>query len=187
MELDTFAFGDTLDMSGGVESMFASPGKGRQKKGKAGGHFNPFVEFEDREMRLNWERRWLKDDEVYMKERLKGMRLDSVQGRLHHATLSGDMLYEDAIYYGPYSCTMRNHQQKKADSQRRPVDAKIPAIRGAAAAIEEMEAEHHAKTKKGQGDKAKPTQEVISLKSMQAVLEASGNTAASTFGSDSFT
>merc|ERR1712232_685317 len=97
-------------MGSGVDSMVVAPGKGRQRKG----HFNPFVEFEDREVRLQMVRGWLKDD-TYMHETMKGMRLNSVQARLNIRGMSGDELYEDAVYFGPYSCGLRTHQQKKAD------------------------------------------------------------------------
>lgn len=172
---------DTEDWSpvrGAENAVACGPGKPRQ-----GNHSkrNPFVEFEDREMRLNWERQWLKDDEVYMRERMKGMRVDSVQARLQKESMSGDMLYDDAVYFGAHSCRLSSHKQKKADLQRRAagIDIALPPVkaRAAGAAIESMEAEHHAKTKKGQkghADKAKPTQDVMWLKSMQAVLEESG-------------
>merc|ERR1712232_876274 len=89
--------------------------------------------------------------------------------------MSGDVLYEDAVYYGNYSCGLRTLKQKRADLHRRSEAPPPPSMKAtmrasaAGAAIENMEAEHHAKNKKGPGQ-ARPTQGVISLKSMQAVL-----------------
>merc|ERR1712178_523561 len=87
--------------------------KARQKNSRH--RSNPFVEFEDREMRLNWERRWLKDDDVYMHERMKGMRVDSVQARLNKGSISNAMLYEDAVYFGPYSKSVKTRRHQKAN------------------------------------------------------------------------
>lgn len=163
------------DWSQGVESMVAAT-KVRQKRGKT---FNPFVEFEDREMRLNWERRWLKDDDIYMSERVKGMRLGAVQARLSQHSMSRDNLYEDAVYFGTYSCGLRSLQQKKAEADlirrrhhsehRAAISVALPPMRtnAAKAAIENMEAAYLDKIKKGQ---AAP---VLSLKSMKTVLQES--------------
>jgi len=158
----------------GVENRVVNLGKARQKKGKPGAHFNPFVEFEDREQRLMCERRWLKDDDFYMRERLRGMRLDSVQARLDKVSLSGDQLYQDSVYFSGYACGLRARQSEKADLRR--TSAPLPAVRsrGSVPATGiSVEAEHHVKNKKGQGDKTVPTKEAMSLKNMQAELKES--------------
>jgi hypothetical protein len=174
--------GDDEEVQEAESNAEAAMGKARQKKGKPHGHFNPFVEFEDREQRLMWERRWLKDDDAYMRERMKGMRLDSVQARLSKGEIAGEHLYEDALYFGPYSCGMRMRHQKQSHLRTLP-DTLPPVQRSAAsAAIENMEAEHHAKSKKGHVDKAIPTKEVICVRSMKAVLEESGRVIESHLG-----
>jgi len=43
---------------------------------------NPFVEYEDREQRLQWERRWLLEDASYMAARLRGLQHNTIQARL---------------------------------------------------------------------------------------------------------
>lgn len=74
---------------------------------------NPFMEFEDREQRLVCERRWLKEDESYLQQRVRGMRLDSVQARLEKATLSGSELYKDSVEFSNYACQLRVLQPPK--------------------------------------------------------------------------
>lgn len=174
---------DEEDWGGGDESLEQAQHGKVLKKGKKGSYLNPFVEFEDREQRLMWERRWLKDDELYMRERMRGMRLDSVQARLEKTAISDDILFEDAVYFGAYSCGLRTVQQKKADLRK--VSEPLPPLRKRAdTAIETMEAEQqNLKTKKGQGDKTLATKDVISLKSMQAVLQESGRIAGQSFAS----
>jgi len=176
-ELDQMIDDDDEDPHGLAEGAEAGLGKGK-KKGKHGS-LNPFVAGSDREMRLSWERRWLKDDEVYMRERLKGMRVDSVQVRLEKGHLSDNVLYDDQVYFGPYSCALKTMQQKKVAAQP-PRLSSIPGVMSrpqmkhssaVSAAIKTVEAEHHAKIKKGQGPR--PTHTAISLLSMSTVLQES--------------
>lgn len=172
--------GSLQDWSGGVESADVGHGKARHKKGKHG--TNPFVEFEDREIRLNSERKWLQDDEDYMRERFKGIKHGSVQARMDRGCMTRDTLYEDVVYFGTYSCRLNDHKQKKAELHRQSTP-NLPPVRPptstAGAAIENMEVqlrsknkvEHHAKQKQAgarqkcedaknktsQGVKAQPT------------------------------
>lgn len=191
---------DAKELDAGAASSIINPlpslgiarGQARRKKGKAKPPDNPFVEYEDREQRLMWERRWLKDDDVYMRERMKGMHLDSVQSRMNKGAVDKKVMYENSVYFGAYSCELKTLLKKKAES-RKVLESSVasmasvssmtslPSVReprsrgsdGVSAAIESKEAEHHAKHKKGQGEKSHWTKSVISLRSMQDVLEES--------------
>jgi len=150
-------------------------GKAFQKVGKRGARFNPFVEFEDREQRLMCERRWLKDDDHYMRERMRGMRLDSVQAHLDKVSLSVDELYQDAVLFSGYACDLRARQSQKADLSRQSSPS-LPAVRthasqGPAGSSSRTEAEQGFRNKKGQGEKSVLTKSTMSLKSMQATLQ----------------
>jgi hypothetical protein len=120
-----------LNWSGGVTTVMNSlfqPGKVRKKKGKTNVPSNPFVEYEDREQRLQWERRWLKDDEIYMTERVKGMRQNGVHARMHRKEMPRNVLYQNAVYFGAYSKELKQLLKKKADAQRSQDFGDLPEI-----------------------------------------------------------
>lgn len=170
-----FELNDDEGEEDGVENRVANLGRARQKKGKPGAHFNPFVEFEDREQRLMCERRWLQDDDVYLRERVRGMRVDSVQARLFKTSLSGDALYQNVVHFSTYAIGLRARSPKRSD-MRRASSAAPPATKSrgsVTAGTLGLDPEHHSKTKKGQGDKAVPTKETMWLKTMQADLKES--------------
>jgi len=67
---------------------------------------NPFVEFEDREQRLQNERRWLQEDPLYMAERYAGVKSESVQQRLKKLMTAPSDLYEFIVFYSTYAVQM---------------------------------------------------------------------------------
>lgn len=68
---------------------------------------NPFVEFEDREKRLQNERRWLQEDPLYMAERYAGVRTESVQQRLKKLMTAPSDLYDFVVFYSTYAVQMK--------------------------------------------------------------------------------
>jgi len=150
-----------LNWSGGVSTAMNSlfqPGKVRKRKGKTNGHDNPFVEYEDREQRLQWERRWLKDDEVYMGERMKGMRQSSVHARMQRKDMPRNVLYQDAVYFGAYSKELKQLLKKKADAGQD--FGSTPEL--------EANLSQAPKSRKGHAD---VSEGISSLKSMRAALK----------------
>jgi hypothetical protein len=150
-----------LNWSGGVSTAMNSlfqPGKVRKRKGKTNGHDNPFVEYEDREQRLQWERRWLKDDEVYMGERMKGMRQSSVHARMQRKEMPRNVLHQDRVYFGAYSKELKQLLKKKADSRR--------------GTIPELDT-NLAKATKSRKSRVDMSEGISSLKSMNAALKGS--------------
>jgi len=82
---------------------------------------NPFVEFEDKEMRLQDERRWLQDDDTvpnYFDYRLREKKQSTAN--LHLEIDAGDPFqqYEDAVYHGAYSVQVKANVAYKQELKR---------------------------------------------------------------------
>lgn len=103
---------------------------------------NPFVEYEDRETRLRDERRWLKDDAIYLTERTEELRFNNVQRSLDVSNISTHHLFENACIYNEYSHYIRLCSElREALRRRRDPDGalrelalpKIPRLKAAIA------------------------------------------------------
>lgn len=79
---------------------------------------NPFVEYEDREMRLQNERRWLQEDSFYLSERRKELRHNNVQRGLDVRTIPDNTLYENAVIFNQYSHYIRTTAHLKEELRR---------------------------------------------------------------------
>jgi len=68
---------------------------------------NPFLEYEDKEVRSTRERKWLQDDSTYMLQRKEDLRHGTAMKNLDTRAASAQELYDKRIYYGPCSAKLR--------------------------------------------------------------------------------
>merc|ERR1719330_1114715 len=80
---------------------------------------NPFVEYEDREMRLQDEIRWLQEDSAYLDDRRDELRFNNVQRGLDIRESSSEHLFENAVIYSDYSPPVRTSTALKEELRRR--------------------------------------------------------------------
>lgn len=74
---------------------------------------NPFIEYEDRGLRMQMERRWLTEDSKYMQLRTDNLRYGSMRHNKAQKDRQADELFEERILFGPYSVQLRAIQEKK--------------------------------------------------------------------------
>jgi hypothetical protein len=95
----------------------ATPGQAARRRGAAtvgvGRPTNPFIEYEDREVKLQQERKWLEQDSVFMRIRREGMRHQGVTVRNVTRNASESALYENRTMYGNYSVQLRRNKAIK--------------------------------------------------------------------------
>lgn len=95
---------------------------------------NPFVEYEDRQQRLQDQRRWLQEDPVYLEERMKTLQAETTQTILSNSSKHPDDLYEEAVYHGSYSVKVRQNMSAKVKrwqseiERSHSVGASLPSI-----------------------------------------------------------
>lgn len=128
-------------------SDFRAAGQRRDKKSQS----NPFVEYEDREKKLQCERRWLQEDAEYMTLRVRGLKHNTVQDRLVRQACSTGALALDR----PDADAEPKVPPKGAASARKaspPLQAPVPvaeaggknsrkALRGELSALKSMQKE----------------------------------------------
>jgi len=101
---------------------------------------NPFVEYEDREQRLQCERRWLQDDAEYMGLRVRGLKRTTVQTRLVRRSLSAAAAVGDGGLAEPFSRPRSGKARKAQASTPVPQDkASRRGIRGELTALKALQ------------------------------------------------
>jgi len=74
-----------MGVSGELQREHAGPSPATaQRGGHKSGKNNPFVEYEDREQRLQYERRWLQQEDQFMGVRMRSLQHETVQARIRH-------------------------------------------------------------------------------------------------------
>lgn len=79
---------------------------------------NPFIEYENREKRLQQERKWLQEDPKYMQHRTSDLKHGKVQQKLYCRSKSAEMMGEDRVLYGDYAVKMRQRKERTERLQR---------------------------------------------------------------------
>lgn len=100
---------------------------------------NPFIEYEDREKRLAQERQWLQEDSVYLDERKEDLRHGAKMRQLATRCSTDEELYENRMFWGPYSVRMRATKGKSLgrECSPPPVQGKRPQSGGGGRALPE--------------------------------------------------
>lgn len=102
-------------MVGASAAASAAAAQGERNRRRAQ---NPFVEYEDRELRLQWERQWLQEDILYLTERREDMRFNMVQRNLDVKCITSDRMFENAVIYNDYSHYIRISTALKEELRR---------------------------------------------------------------------
>eukprot|EP00928_Gymnodinium_smaydae_P033481 TRINITY_DN23977_c0_g2_i1.p1 TRINITY_DN23977_c0_g2~~TRINITY_DN23977_c0_g2_i1.p1 ORF type:complete len:552 (+),score=155.71 TRINITY_DN23977_c0_g2_i1:200-1855(+) len=80
-----------------------SPGGAHGNQTAARRRDNPFIAFEDRELRLKQERRWLQDEPDHFMRRYRELALGSCMSKLERDARDENELFEEALFHTPYS------------------------------------------------------------------------------------
>lgn len=108
--------------------------QGQQKRNEERAR-NPFVEYEDKEQRMQQERRWLEADSAYLRERTDHLRQSEVQRSLAEGAAGARTLARNAtrdlndelICRGPYSLHLRAlRKEGPSNDAKRPCSAPLP-------------------------------------------------------------
>lgn len=116
----------TTDDDGYVRSQRRGGGSKRGRGGFSQGAMsgkkkdNPFVEYEDREKRLQQERKWLQEDPLYMEKRTSDLRQGKVQKELTCRSKSPETLFDARVLFGPYSTKIRERKERSRGNSRAP-------------------------------------------------------------------
>lgn len=73
---------------------------------------NPFIEYEDREKRLQQERKWLQEDSSYLEQRTADLRKGKVQNKLDCRSMSPETLFDNRMFYTDYAVKIQERKVK---------------------------------------------------------------------------
>jgi len=78
----------------------------------------PFIEYENKAMRLSRERRWLQEDSLHLSERKEDLRRGIRLNKLAQVGSSTDDIYEKRTFYGSYSVKLRELAAQRRRSSK---------------------------------------------------------------------
>jgi len=160
----------------------ATTAAGQQAKRERKRAQNPFVEYEDREQRLQNERRWLQQDADYLAKRREELRFNKVQRSLDVQHLSGDQLFQNSVIYNEYSHYIRTLSSLKEEVRRYKTEdgplkelalPRIQRLKAARALQKQAEKGNPPRQGEQKSGKANWTPAMKSVKSMQHRLQKS--------------